>query len=101
MLPDLRAGEPATFRLAPVDAPLLVLEPEGVAAGKDEPAVTHAPRPGEGENELEVHVSTVPRNYCRSLADQSPMAGRWCAWYPPIPMGSRAPWCWPSRSRGD
>jgi len=44
-----------------------------------------------GRNQLEVQVTTMLGNYCKSLQDVNPVAKRWAFWFPPIPAGLVGP----------
>ncbi len=44
-----------------------------------------------GRNDLEIQVTTMLGNYCKSLAAVNPVAKRWASWFPPIPAGLVGP----------
>lgn len=44
-----------------------------------------------GRNELEIQVTTMLGNYCKSLQAENPVAKRWAFWFPPIPAGLVGP----------
>ena len=44
-----------------------------------------------GRNELEVQVTTMLGNYCKSLQAVNPVAKRWAYWFPPIAAGLVGP----------
>ncbi len=44
-----------------------------------------------GLNRLEVRVTTMLGNYCKSLSAENPVARRWASWFPPIPAGMVGP----------
>jgi hypothetical protein len=44
-----------------------------------------------GTNRLEVRVTTMLGNYCKSLSGSNPVAKRWASWFPPIASGMVGP----------
>ncbi len=44
-----------------------------------------------GTNELEIRVTTMLGNYCKSIRETNPVARRWAHWFPPIPAGLEGP----------
>ena len=44
-----------------------------------------------GLNRLEVRVTTMLGNYCKSLSAVNPVAKRWASWFPPIASGMVGP----------